>query len=813
MFSQLFAAALRGVNRARTDLRDALRGLRSGRGTTVLAFSILSITMAAGTVIFSVVDAIALRRLPYVSPDRLVGISLPSSTPGRGMPATPHDYFDWIEGTRSFEALGAARFGPPLVLNFDATVETLTVRRVTANLFDVLGVRAIVGRLFGPEHERPGGPASIVLSHDLWVRRFRADPAVIGRSLEFEQETRHVIGVLPPGAVYPITAGVAPDLYIPYVVTAAERTNNRSTSMFVVGRLRPGVTPAQARADVERISSALVLPLHDQVVGPVKRSLLLVLAAVGLVLLVACVNVTNLLLARATIRAREFATREALGASRHRLAGILLLEGLILALASSVVGIIVSFWGVEIAKSILPPGLMRVSEIAIDGRVLSISIAAAMLCSFVFSSAPAWMAARTDLIGIMKASNGPSIGGRRRNRILSVFLVVDVAFVGTLLVATTLVVTSFIRITTADLGFDRQRVMSLWYMRSINDVARADRPTAAAAVRAELLERAKSVPGVIDAAISNVGLPLSGTRLGARMTIPGYGDTTGYDTESRAVTSEYFRVMNMPVVRGRLFNASDRAGTSQVIVINDVAAGRFFSGRDPIGQIVTFRGPTTVIGVVKGGQNNGPESEVQPEVYTLLDQMPYQDLHVRGSGGFVTVGGLLVRTNLDPRSLASSVRDAIKPVLGGEPVQTTFVDDYFRRLTAGRRFNAGLMATFGLIAVAIAAIGVYGTMAFLVAQQGRAIGLCVALGASRSDIMRSVLRDALQRVALGATIGLAGAWVMSEALTSFVFGISPTEPAVYFAVAVFLVFVGIAAALAPALRAARLDPLLALKHD
>lgn len=792
-------------DRVRMDLRDAFRGLRGDRGTTLMAFVILSLTMGAGTVTFSVVDGVALRPLPYASPDRLVSISPPGATPGAVRPSSPSDYFDWLESAQTLESLGAARLAPGLVLHFGGLTETLVTRSVTANLFDVLGVRPAIGRFFGPEHERPGGPSTVVLSHDLWVRRFGGDPRIIGQRLTFGQDTREVVGVLSAGVSYPIASGASPDIYVPWIATTSDRSNNRASSVFVVGRLRTGVTLKETRAELGRNGPAVVLSLQDQVVGPARAWMLLVLAAVGFVILVACANVANLLLARATTRAPELATREALGAPRRRLALGLLLEGLLLALASAAAGLCLSFWGIEIVKSSLPPGLTRVSTIAIGGRVMFASMVAAALCGLLCASAPAWMASRTDLLHTMKAGGGSVIGGRRRDRSLSAFLVADVAFVCLLLVATSLVVTTFILVSTADLGFDRRNVMMFGYERLLNEVARKDRPHAAAALRAELMERASSVPGVASVAISmNDGL-LSGGSVRYSLIIPGIGETKRDDwLETNMVTPGYFHTMGMEVIRGRPFEASDGSGAPRVMLINDVAARRFFPDRDPVGQIVTFQGSqTTIIGVLRGVHFGGPEVDVPPAMYTPIDQLV----------GAPNIGALLVRTTGDPRALSGKVQDAIRSALGGsEPGLPRFIDDGFRRLTAGRRFNAGLMAIFGFIALAIGAIGVYGTTSFVVAQQIPAIGLRMTLGASPTRVLRSVLREALRDVALGVGIGLAGAWALSGALASFVFGIRATDPLVYAAVGGVLAVVGTAAAFVPAMRAARLDPLAALRR-
>ncbi len=440
----------------------------------------------------------------------------------------------------------------------------------------------------------------------------------------------------------------------------------------------------------------------------------------------------------------------------------------------------------------------------------SASIAAAVLCALVFASAPAWLAARTDLMGLMKTGVGPVMGSRRRDRALTAFLVADVAFVCVLLVATTLVVTTFIRITTADLGFDRQNVMKLTFRRPITEVPEGARQAVAETLRADLLERVRRVPGVADAALLLGGGPLSQSRARYGIVIPGGPEIKGDDElDTCMVTPDYFRVMGMRLIRGRLFSSSDRLGAPLVMLINDVAARRFFPDRDPVGQVVTFRGSTMIIGVMQGVPTYGPEVDVGPEMYLPLDQIPYRGSNERGT----VSGTLVVRTTHNPRAVAPAVRVAIGAAIGGEPLDTRFVADDFRMLTAGRRFNAMLMAIFGLIAIVIGAIGIYGTISFVVSQDVRVIGLRMALGASPLSVLRSVLGQALRRVGLGIGIGVVGAWAISNVFTSFVFGVRPTDPMVYAGVSGFIALVGFSAALVPALRAAHLDPLTALRHD
>jgi predicted permease len=403
---------------------------------------------------------------------------------------------------------------------------------------------------------------------------------------------------------------------------------------------------------------------------------------------------------------------------------------------------------------------------------------------------------------------GGVIGGRRQAQSLAAFLVAEVAFVTVLLVATTLLVTSFVLVTTADLGFDRHDVMTIDVSKSVQSVPKSDRQAAGVSFFADVLDRARAVPGVRSAGVIGGGTaPLGGGSTRYSLIIPGVGEVKGEDSfETRGVSPEYFSAMGLRLLRGRPFEASDRAGAPAVAIINDLAARRYFPGRDPIGQVVTFRGDTRIVGVVQNVRFHGPEADWHTELYVPLAQEPQPFDTLRAQ--------LVVRTTGSASATASAVREAIRPAMAGATVpEPRFVDDAFRRLTAARRFNAGLMTMFGVVAVVIGAIGIYGTLTFVVAQQARAIGLRMALGASQSMVLRSILRESLWRVGVGVALGLIGARALASLFTSLVFGIQATSLTVYAGVAVGLAAMGVITALVPARRAAQLDPIAALRSE
>jgi predicted permease len=798
-----------GSRRVLVDVRDAWRGLRHGRSATLLALGVLTLTMTVTTVTFAVVDGTVLRPLPYGDSERLISLAFPGPTAGLFMPPSPSDYLDWRDQGQTLAGIAAERPAGSLPLEVDGTSEDVVVRRVTPNLFDVLRVHAAMGRLFGPDDAT--APVAVV-GHAFWTSRLAADPAVVGRRIRLNHQPVTIVGVLPEGIAYPV-AMRADELYIPYVPPAPGTRESTLCCLSVVARLKPDVTFEQARADLERISSSTVVRgLRDSAIGKSKVWLLFLLAAVGIVVVIASVNVSGVMFARAVTRLPELAVREALGASRRRIAGVLLVEGAIVAVTAALLALIPSLWGIAIAKTNLPPDVRRAADIAITGRVLLVTLGAGAVCGLFVAGAPAWLAVRHGTAWL----TGPAtVAGqdRGRRRVLSGLLTVDVAFVSTLLVAASLVVTSFVIIATMDLGFDREHVMEVEFQRSLTNVPPQERPVAAKTLRAELIESAMTVRGVEDAAILFGAEPLSGSRIGLDVSLPGAAPSSvDRPIETREVTQGYFDVMGIRPVRGRLFRSSDET-SAPVVILSDVAARRLFPERDALGRtVVVHANPSvamTVVGIVRALPGSSVVAPPDPEIYILLAHDPY-----RQSARFeVMWETLVVRTTGDPRRTEQGVRDSMQRVLGQAPGHTLYLADFFERSTVDRRFAAGILGAFGLLALATGVIGIYGTIAFLVARQSRSIGIRLALGASRGRILRWTLAWALRPVGLGLLVGLLGAWAMSGTFAALLFRVQPADPRVYTAVAVCLLLIGVAAGLVPAWRASRIDPIAVLKQE
>jgi putative ABC transport system permease protein len=807
------------------------------RGTLVIAFLTLTLAIAAATTTFSVVDAVALRHLPFPDDDRLVSIARVSVTRPEPGVVAPQDYFGWRDGTTAFATLGATGAWSSSRLPASAAGETQTTRRITANFFEVLGVAPMIGRGFRPDEEIEGAtPLVAVISHRLWATHFGGDPGVLGTTVSLGREERQIVGVMPPRFTYPVGRETFTDIWIPWVPTARERdpaTPGRGFYLEVVGRLRDGATLAQAKADVDRVRDAMAedprsswtdarahtVPLKDFVIGAAKGWMALALGAVAIVLLVACANVANLLLARATARQRDLAVRAALGASRGRLVRGVLAESLGLAAASAAAGVLLAVWGVDVVRAALPEGLARASDIAVNLRVLGAAALAAGATALICGLAPAWQTSRVDVVTLIK---GDGAAGRTAlsggSRLRSLFLVAEVALVVMLIVGASLFVTSFVRVMHVDLGFEPEGLVAFpvdWQGRSSTPegssigvkVEDPDKHNEIARVwLSDVIDRVMAVPGVTAAGIYEGGRPLGGG--GVRFSIEGFGSGRGEDTvEMRAISPGYLDAARMQVIAGRPILASDAVGGARVALVNDVVASQYFPDRNPVGQVFDFRGPVEIVGVVRAVRAAGPEVDPRPEIFFPLTQ------HTRNWSTGLPLA--VVRVDRPLGAVVPALQAALRDVQPqAETARQPFLyAEALGRLTAQRRFSAGLMTVFGVLALVIGAAGVYAVMAFVVARQTREMGIRVALGASRARVLTLVLSQAGQHVAIGVLLGLLAAWVLSRGLASVLFGVSASDPVVYVAAATIVAFVGLTAALMPAIRATRVDPAVTLRVE
>jgi predicted permease len=791
--------------------RDAVRSLRATPALTAFVLLILTLGISAATITFSVVDAVILRPLPFHEPSRLVAVEVRSTVRAFGfLSSAPVLFYDQLrDRARAFSGLAAATRGN---VQIAGEPERILSARVTAGIFELLGVRPVVGQTFTAAHEIEGQDRVAVIGYDLWRSRFGGDPAVVGRSLTLSDKTVTVIGVMPAGFAYPLSEGMEPLIWTPYVAPPEERSGAElSRYLHVVGRLAPGaaipVAQAEAEAVFHLISTSItgpyrlddlavhVRPIDEAIFGGVEGWMLLVLAAVGLVMLVACANVANLMLARATKRARELSVRASIGASRRRLIATMLVESLCLSLAAAALGLVVAIWGVDAARAALPAGIARASHVALDLRVLASAIAAAVLTGLTFGAVPAWQASRQDLVTLLKDNSSSVTAGRPRWR--SALLVAEVAFVGLLLVATTLFVSSFVRVTIADLGFERRNLL----------VASGAGLTGSVI---DVLQTLEQVPGVTAAgAFANGSAPLAMAggfgRAASATVIARAGTPRGTPRPQPLflrVSPGYLDAAGIKLLRGRDIAESDFDRTD-VVVIDARTARALFEDADPVGESVEYgnRQQATVIGVAATVLDRGPEETGNPCIYLPTRR------DARGHG-------FLVRTTGRAADAIPAVRATLDRLRPGRPSASVRpLEEAFRQITADRRFAAGLMSLFGLIALLIGAAGIYAVTASVVAQQRREIGIRMALGATVRRIFSDIVGHTARHLGAGLAIGLGLGLLVTRGFSSVFFGVTPTDPWVHLVVTGLTLAAGFVAAVLPARRATRVDPLLALRSD
>jgi putative ABC transport system permease protein len=795
------------------DLRFGARALRKKPGFAAVAVVTLALGVGANTAIFSVVNAVLLRPLPYPESERLVRLyeKRPKLGRTRNVVSAP-DFIDWRAQSRTFDGM-AAYTGWGASLSGQGEPQQITGELASADLFGVLRAEPLLGRAFTAEEDRPGAPRVVVISHGLWQRRFGADPSAVGRPVTLNGESYTVVGVMPPAFQFP---DAETEAWAPLALDPQDQSTRGSHFLNVVARLKPGVSVEQAQAEMDTIAARLerqyqvntghgvnVFALHDEVVGGVRRSLFVMLGAVGFVLLIACANVANLLLVRAAARRKEIAVRTALGASRWRVVRQLLTENLLLFVGGGALGLLLAVWGVDLLVAVSPPGTPRVHEIGADAWVFGFTFLISLLTGLVFGLLPALQASKPDLHGALKEGGRDTAGGGGRSRLRGLLVVAEVASAMILLVGAGLLLKSFARLRQVSPGFDTANVLTM--QLSLPQSRYPDEARQADFLR-QVLRRLEALPGV-RAAGAVAGLPLTGNFASRYFEIEGRPPRPageGLNTNFNLASPGYFRALGVPVIAGRQFDERDAAGAPEVVVINETMARRFWPDEDPLGKRLRIANNPwrTVVGVVADVKNDGLSAEPKPEMFYPLLQEPLP---------FMTI---VVRADVEPKSLAPAVAREVRAVDADEPVyDVKTMDERLAESVSPQRLTALLVGFFAALAMTLAGVGIYGVVAYSVAQQTREIGVRVALGAQKGDVIRLVLRRGLSLSLAGVGLGLAGAFALTRVMLGLLYDISPTDPATFAGVAVVLIAVALLACLVPARRATKVDPMVALRYE
>ena len=803
------------------DLRFALRTLRKNAGLTSVIVLSLAIGIGANTAIFSVVDALLLKPLPYPHADRLAILWLRS--PGIGIPQdwpSPGEYIDIQTQNHSFEEMSISH-GDQWTLTGLERPERIEGIETSSSLFHILGAKPLLGRLLLPEDDVPGRPAVAVLSNALWQRLFNSDPGIVGRGITLSGKPYTVAGVLPRdfmlnNEVMPTVASISKmEIYLPLPLGADAVKRRGDENYNLMARLKPGVTVTQAQADIDVIASRIrtidkrdrtftisVVGLLDQVVGNVRRALLVLLGSVALVLLIACANVANLLLLRASGRQKEVAIRTALGAGWRQLVRQLLTESIVLSLIGGAAGLLIANWSLYVIRTVNPGNIPRLENIQIDGGVLAFTFGISILSGIVFGFAPAIRAARVDLNTTLKSGgrNTQEEGGlgSSRLRLRSLLVVSELALSLILLAGAGLLIRSFLRLQSVSPGFNADHVIS---MQVSLDKPRPERVQALQ----QILQRVSRLPGVqTDGTVS--ALPLTSSVGWGGINIEGFTPQPGQEVQSdfRTATPDYFRTMQIPLLKGRFFDDHDITGSQSVAIVDQKFADRFWPNDNPVGKHVWFdpKQPMTVVGVVGVIKQYGLDTDGKIVTYVPMWQQPSNSMY------------LVARTSSAPESLANAITREIHAVVPAAPVYgVRTMDDRLRDSLARQRFSAIMLGAFALFALILATVGVYGVISYLVSQGTHDIGIRIALGAPRTGILRLIVRQGMELAGIGIAAGLIGALLLTRLMSSLLFGVSATDAITFTAVALVLGLVALVASFIPARRATRLDPLAALRDE
>jgi predicted permease len=812
------------------DLYFGLRLLWKKPGFTLVAVLSVAIGIGANSAIFSVINALLLRPLPYEGADRLV--ILWNRSPGLNVEQdwfSPGQYLDVKTSNQVFEEV-AITIGASFNLTGQGTPEHVDAARVSASFFPLFGAKALFGRVLLPEEDAQGKPPTVILSYGFWQRHFGSDQEVIGKTLTLNGNPFTIVGIMPADfslnkEIMPAVNGIQnADLLLPLPLSDSARSNRGNEDFNIFGRLKPGVSIARAQADMDGIASRMkeefpgnyppnggltisVVPLLEQVVGDIGPALPILFGAVGFVLLIACANVANLLLARAAVRQKEIAIRLSLGAGRLRIIRQLLTESLALALMGGVMGLAVALLAVRVLRLMAGATIPRLQEISIDGRVLAFTFLLALVTGIIFGLLPALRATRVDLNTSLKESgrNAAGASGRSHQRLRKLLVISEVALSLVLLIGAGLLIRSYQRIVNAHPGFNPKNLLA---MRLLLPASRYQKPEAIAAFYQRVRESLKTLPGV-ESAATTYSLPMSSVALAWEpISIEGYIPQTADETiisNVRIVSPDYFSAMGIRLMDGRLFTEHDRQGAMETVIVNEALAARFWPDENPIGKRLQRGkdGPLrTVVGVVRDVKEFSLEKEPPIGVYYPAEQLNPRNMF------------LLLRTTSEPTPMAQVFIKEIQTLDPEMPVfEVITMEQRLHEALARRRFSMFLLGIFAFVALLLAAIGIYGVISYTVNQRTQEIGIRMALGAEPANILRLVIRQALILVTLGTVIGLTGALLLMRLMSSLLYGISATDRVTFVVTPLLLGGIALLASYLPARRAARVNPMIALRYE
>jgi putative ABC transport system permease protein len=799
------------------DLKFALRSLRKNAGFTLLAVLVMGLGIGANTAMFSVVNSVLLKPLDYRDPDRIVTLSSLSKTRGSHYQVSGPDFHDWHDQSTAFSEMGRYDNDDETAIQTRSGAEYGSTAEVTPEFFRVFEVEPAIGRLFRPEESQTGSAGAVTISYSYWQSHFGADPGVLGQTLRMAGRTFPIVGVLPPRFHFPGKT----DIWMPANTVFPENTSRSAGNYRVVARLKPEVTLEQAQSQMSAIGMRLeqlypatnrnrgvaVTGMRDEIVGDVRTTLYLLLGAVSLVLLIACANMANLLLAKATSRTREMAIRAAMGASRGRIVRQLITESMVLAVASGIAGLLLAIWGSSALVAIAPQDVPRLAETRIDGWVLAFTFGVSVLASLLFGLAPAIQASRVDLNDSLKQGTARSVGGGA-GRIRAGLVVAEIALSVVLLTGAGLLMKSFVAMHNVTLGFHPENVLVMGANVPASDLESQRR---AARFYRDLATDIAALPGVSAAGITWSPPGHVGSWGGYWIDHPPAGELSVSAPQAvfSLMAPGTFATLGIPLRRGRDFNDGDGYDAPFTAVINDALAREAFAGQDPIGRSIlcgfdreSMKG-MKIVGVVGDIRQDGPARPPRPEIIMAYQQHPGR----AGSMNFV------VRTAADPTTLVETIRRKTRAASPEVPVKFTTLETLLADDVAAPRFRTLLLGIFAGLAVCLAMAGVYGVMAYVVGQRANEIGLRMALGASPGKVMRLVLGQGLALAAIGLAIGLTGSVAATRLLTKMLFEVKPSDPMTYAGVVIVLAVVALAASYIPARRATQVDPLVALRQE